>query len=304
MEKKKEIIKWFKADREFQSGLKLYMKHGNNLSFRTTLQRKGETKDTYNSLCYELAKTAGIHEQVYKNMLNQPLIKIEEKTEEPENKVVIEVKPENLHLLNVEELKYQDMVSLVSDMEIDTENRKKDTLIEALKEKKAEKLQGEIPENVQKTIKLREEFPFLKEKDCPEELKVLVADMLTAYDNYVEAHEQLFDTISEKEIDRLTQQVVENYIENQAIWKELNYYKEKKELLGKHPIFEWMKRKEKIEALSNADKLKLRDNLKNNIFRTKQKVEENPEHKNTAERKKRISRAEKELEFINTLFDA
>ena len=46
----------------------------------------------------------------------------------------------------------------------------------------AQSTYSEAPETVRKAIRFREEFPFLRQPDCPDELKVLVADMFSAYD--------------------------------------------------------------------------------------------------------------------------
>src|SRR5665647_23613 len=43
-----------------------------------------------------------------------------------------------------------------------------------------------------KTIKLREEFPFLGRKDCPEEFAILINKMLTAYDDYRSDRDKLY----------------------------------------------------------------------------------------------------------------
>lgn len=93
----------------------------------------------------------------------------------------------------------------------------------------------ELPESIKKTISLREKYPFLNDYDCPEELKVLVADMITAHSKYVEAFnrlQELPDAAIEKAMIE-AQAVVENYINNREIWEVLDYYKEHGELLGK-----------------------------------------------------------------------
>lgn len=50
---------------------------------------------------------------------------------------------------------------------------------------------AEAPEPVRKMIRFREKYPFLNSPDCPDVLKILVADMFTAYGNYKAAHARL-----------------------------------------------------------------------------------------------------------------
>lgn len=129
-----------------------------------------------------------------------------------------------------------------------------------------------IPENVRKTIRLRDDFPFLKEKDCPEELKILVADMLSAYDNYCKAHEELFNANGEEEFAKISAAVVENYLENRAIWDELQYYKANGKYLAKHPIFNRKEIAKKV-AKMNAKQLVTRNTvLENEIGKTQASI--------------------------------
>ncbi|MCX6232728.1 MAG: hypothetical protein NTZ33_14415 [Bacteroidetes bacterium] len=137
-----------------------------------------------------------------------------------------------------------------------------------------------IPEEIKKTIRLREDFPFLGNADCPNELKILVADRITAYHKYVEAHKALFDAASPEEIAELSAAVIDNYIENQEIWAELTHYKETGEVLGAHPIFAEQKRKAEIIGMTTGDQIKLLNNLNNYVARSTKEITDNPEADN------------------------
>lgn len=92
-----------------------------------------------------------------------------------------------------------------------------------------------MPETVKKMIRFRERYPFLNSPDCPDVLKVLVADMFTAYGRYKEAHarlQQMPESYS-AEAAAESERVVESYLENRAIREELDYYAEHGQLLGK-----------------------------------------------------------------------
>lgn len=159
----------------------------------------------------------------------------------------------------------------------------------------------DIPFEIKRTIKMREEFPFLNDADCPNELKILVADRITAYHNYVNDHEKLFEAASDEELQELAASVVENYIDNQEIWDELNYYKENGQIHGKCQIFDWKMREDEIRALLPADLIKLRDQLKNNIPRTKKLILDEPKHASLADRKISLKQKEKEFKLVNQL---
>lgn len=160
---------------------------------------------------------------------------------------------------------------------------------------------NEIPLEVLKFIRLRDEFPFLKKDDCPYELKILVADRITAYHEYVAAHEELFTAENEEQLQQATESVVENYLENNEIFEELNFYKDNGKLLGKHPVFKQVDRMREIRAMATPDLVRLKKSLENNIARNKQKVTEQPDHKETGARQDRIAEYQAELNEVDRL---
>ncbi len=126
----------------------------------------------------------------------------------------------------------------------------------------------------QAKIKLREEFPFLSDPDCPDVFKILVADKITAYHTYVKRHPDLFTASTPQEQFEAVRDVVENYIENRDLYKELNYFKKHKEILGDHFIFKKFKRLEELKKLSTEELVVRKDNLKKYVRRYS-KAEEN-----------------------------
>src|SRR5690606_27785006 len=108
---------------------------------------------------------------------------------------------------------------------------KKDELTEDVKNTEA----GEAQEKQ----KLREEFPFLNEKDTPDKFKILVADKFTALKAYEDAYAEIQRKKAAGEEDglfELGKTATENWEQNQLIYDELNHYQEHKEILGNHPI--------------------------------------------------------------------
>ena len=160
---------------------------------------------------------------------------------------------------------------------------------------------GQLPEYVKKSIRLRDEFPFLKEKDCPDPLKILVADMISAFDSYHAAHERLFSALTPEDFATASADVVENYLENREIWDELNHYKEKQEILGKHPIFERLIRFAEIAQMTGTELVKLQKSLENNIARNKKKIADEPDHPETNSRNERVEDYTAELNEVKRL---
>lgn len=257
---KQIILNYLKTDRSFDSGLKLYMKHGNSESFKRILNRQGFSDYNHKLLLEELRKAAGIPEDLFRFIVGKPIEKpvAEKQIQEPEN------------LLPPTEGEVQTFIK-------------------------------ELPEAIKKTIRLRDEFPFLKDADCPDPLKILVADMISAYENYTKAHERLFAALTPEDFAAASAEVVENYLENREIWDELNHYKEKKELLGKHPIFERLIRFAEIAKMSGTELVKLQKSLENNIARNRKKLADEPDHPETNARTERIEEYTAELNEVKRL---
>jgi len=156
-----------------------------------------------------------------------------------------------------------------------------------------------IPEPVRKTIRLRQEFPFLSDPACPIELKILVSDKLTCYENYKAAHELLFEAENEEQLLNACSDVVDNYLENQQIWDELNHYKETGELLKKHPIFATSENISNLKDKSLKELINRQKTLEKAISLKKKQLEDNDKPELTEQRQ--ISLGEKEYELTEVL---
>lgn len=125
------------------------------------------------------------------------------------------------------------------------------------------------------------QFPFLDADDCPSELKILVQDKFTAWRKFRKLHAELITVTDEgkepreldnAEIFELAKEAIGEYEKNHAIYDELNYYGEHKEILGKHPIFADKLLAEKVANLSEAKAVQRRNNLRTYISRDTPKV--------------------------------
>ena len=130
-------------------------------------------------------------------------------------------------------------------------------------------------ETQKKIIRFRENFPFLNQSDCPDQLKILVADMFTSFGNYKNALEKLYalgDRESE-EAAQLCETVVEEYLKNREIWDELEYYKEHGQILGKAAKFRELEKAEELSKLSDVELVNKRRSAEVNISKRKKALE-------------------------------
>ena len=87
------------------------------------------------------------------------------------------------------------------------------------------------------------------------------------------------------------------------IWEELNHYKKQGQVLGKHPIFDWMRRVDEIRRLKIGDLVNLKIRLENNLIRNRAAVRRSPNHPETGKRKDRITQMQGELSEVNRLLN-
>lgn len=278
---KEIILNYLKTDRSYNAGVRLFMQYGQSMGFKQTLNRQMFTEYLHRVLLEQLCELAGISIEELNDIVARPV-------QQPEAIAPVPA---------AEDKGNQDPPEDYKGNPDPPAGEKGAALTE---EEKAKQI-VEIPENVRKAIRLRDEFPFLASPECPTEFKVLVHDMLTAYTTYVDLHPKLFEVTTIEDLQKVAQGVVENYIENHAIWDELNHYKATGEILGKHPIFAKNDRMAEIQAMTTAEQVKLQKNLMNNLARTKKNIADKPDHKNTAERKASIAQWEIELEEVNRI---
>ena len=127
--------------------------------------------------------------------------------------------------------------------------------------------------------------------------------MLTAHDAYKDAHACLFNATTLEQIHQASRDTVENYLENRRIWDELNHYKACSTLLGKHPIFDWMKRLDEIRHMPTGDLVNLKNRTGHNLICKRSMLAKGPANKNTAKRLLRIGWLDRELIEVDRLLN-
>jgi len=252
---KEQVLSFFRHDRKFENGARLYQQNGTNNAFKNQLNHALATgnpsKVLQGQLNDYLADLAGISTQVMMNYLNQPL-----STRPVDEAAAATVDPAKTETNPATGEAGTGTKALGSEGGADPATDTPTSVVVA-----------ELPQPIIQGMKLRQEFPFLAERECPAVLKSLVGKMLEAYDAFRFAHEDLFSAESFKAEQEATLAVLDNYLENQVIWAELNHYKEKQELLGTHPDVRAEINRLQVEAMSPLDLANERSNLQKSVSR-------------------------------------
>lgn len=276
---KKRAEDYLRSDRSLPGGRELYNQlPGKSLAMQRYISRMTGSEKDLQVLHYEIAKAVGIPERGMKIMLSgKPQKPAAHVQEENKMEIVQLTAEEQLFSIKLEELNYHDALALLKELGIKASSRKKDAVFATVKEAResmVSKIVSELPIEVKASIKMREQFPFLKEKECPDALKILVNDMISSRERFVEEQPKLHALLNEAEEKQLVDIVLEEYINNKEAWDELEHYNTTGEILGKHPIFEMIAAKDEISALNTVELAKKIKNLKINIGKNKSKGNE------------------------------
>lgn len=152
-----------------------------------------------------------------------------------------------------------------------------------------------------KTKSFREEFHFLNESDCPVELEALASRKFGRYHAYIDFHKQLRNCTSLEQCADVSRKLIDSYMENRAIWSELNYYRTHKSLLGKHPIFQEFARRKQLLSLPVKELVLRQQKIENNIWRVGNEIKKGNKPHLDVERRQRLFGYESELAEVKRL---
>lgn len=183
------------------------------------------------------------------------------------------------------------------------------------KQKKQEKVHNDAPDQnpvkprtkiaipeVKK--KFRDDFPYLRDADCPHELLILVGYKITAYHAYIDGHKSLFECKSLEDCTNNARTVIENYQENRLIYDELEYYKEHKHCLGKHPIFKQKEQFDRFLKMDVREMVRLHDHtIPHRIWRIKDEIAKRDKPHLDKDRKRRLMEAEAQLAELGRILN-
>ncbi len=222
-----------------------------------------------------------------------------------EVKKAYEIKDLDLYKFNVEdyEKQLQEKEQEVPENTGTETNKEPETQLSEQETKFLEALKQN--EDATESLKLRIEYPFLREESTPQELKALVTDKITAWYDFAEKHEELahnaYSTSSQEliaKVNELAEKAIEKFQLNADIKKELDFYKEKGKVLGIVPQLKFLKIDQELDEMSEADLVEHRMAAQKN----KNKVK-NPKNENEKARFENWSyREKKATELLDTKF--
>jgi hypothetical protein len=271
---KNTVLEYLRKDRGLTGGRNIYNKLTNkSLALQNSFARMTNTDANRSRLCYELAKAVGIEERQLTIILQKPIEKGEIQDTKPKD-LPIDTPGDRLISFSPETTDYFQAKKLVKELELTVTGKKKEDLYSALAEaRKAQITQSvtDLPANIKASVKLRDQFPFLREKDCPDSLKLLVNDLITSYEKFAAEQPKLHEVLSDADAAATAEIVLENYIANKEAWAELEHYKENGNILGAHPLFARLALKEEIAALTTVELVKKIKSLEINLIKNRKK---------------------------------
>lgn len=160
-----------------------------------------------------------------------------------------------------------------------------------------------VPDNGREQDKFRKMYPFLSDKNCPRELRLLATDKMTTYWRCVELHETLFSCHTNQQCLSVAKELVETFIEDQTIKRELEYYKRHGGVLGKHRIFDENKRLDLIRRMNIRELIQKEKRLRDNIWRIKSELSKGDKPHLQREREIRLQQREEELKLVESMLN-
>lgn len=126
-------------------------------------------------------------------------------------------------------------------------------------------------------LKIRDQYPFLNDENCPDEFKILVADKISAWKKFAESQNALVDGVDANEAEdklfELAKSAVDNFQLNDDIRKDLDFYKETGKVLGENPKLSNLKIKEEIYELSEAGLVEMKNKAQKNASKARKEIE-------------------------------
>lgn len=135
----------------------------------------------------------------------------------------------------------------------------------------------EANQSAKEGLKIRDQYPFLNDPNCPDEYKILISDKITAWKEFAKNHSALIEGIDEDESEgklyELAKSAVAEFQLNDDIRKELDFYKENGKVLGEHPKLENLKIKQEIYELSEAGLVEMKNKANKNASKAKMEIQ-------------------------------
>lgn len=149
--------------------------------------------------------------------------------------------------------------------------------------------------------KLRDQWPFLNRPDVPVELQALVTRKITRYHEYSGLYAKLRDCQSVEECGDVAGKLLDAYLDNQAITREMDYYQRHGKVLGRHPLFRHFQQLTRLRSSSIKELLKEQQKTKDNIWRVNSEIRKGDKPHLAEKRRQKLLEYQLKLQEINNL---
>lgn len=149
--------------------------------------------------------------------------------------------------------------------------------------------------------KLRDQWPFLSRPDVPVELQALVTRKITRYHEYTGLYAKLRDCQSVEECGDVAGKLLDAYLDNQAITREMDYYQRHGKVLGRHPLFRHYQQLTRLRSSSIKELLKEQQKTKDNIWRVNSEIKKGDKPHLAEKRRQKLLEYQLKLQEINNL---
>lgn len=149
--------------------------------------------------------------------------------------------------------------------------------------------------------KLRERFTFLDDPECPVELQALVTRRISDYHQYSRLYLQLRECETIEQCADIAEKLLDAYLDNQAIFRELEFYQKHRKVLGHHPLFRHFQELTHLRSMSVRDLIREQTKTKDNIWRVKSEMAKGDKPHLDEKRRMKLQQHELKLQEINRL---
>lgn len=249
---KEQVLQFFRTDRSHQGGLDLYLKTAAPLPFLVRIFNLVPNPERTDKLFYELAKSVGIPEREWRQILKTPAGAKAEKEKKTDTRST-----------RAEEAQRKKTLA-----EIDTAFQQD-----------APAAQGCV---------MAAEFPFLADASTPEEIRALDGEKMDAWYALQTARADLFKAVTDDQYTDAARRAIASLEANQDIWDELVAYRDTGRPLYKVPQLVWLKFKDEVTAKTDLELPDMLASLRSQMSQNK----DNPDKVKTLTRKKEYVEAE------------
>lgn len=151
------------------------------------------------------------------------------------------------------------------------------------------------------TNKIRDRWPFLNDPNTPVELQALVTQRITRWHEYTGLYQKLRDCEDVEQCADVAGKLLDAYLDNQAIGREMDYYQKFGKVLGRHPLFRHFQQLARLRSSSVKDLLREQQKTKDNIWRVKSEIRKGDKPHLDVKRRQKLQEYEMKLREINNL---